>query len=80
MRSRVLLICLALMFATTANAVNVGLDPSANWLGFMNVSDLPANGGAYEFGMAWGVPDLTATFSGAVLSTQEHLQSVQCLI
>jgi Dockerin type I domain len=68
MRLRVLLFGLALLFATTAKAINVGIDPSATWLGFMNVSQLPANGGAYVFGMAWGVPDLTATFSGAVLT------------
>jgi hypothetical protein len=68
MRSRVLVFGLAMLFATTANAVNVGIDPSASWLGFMNVSELPANGGAYVFGMAWGVPDLTATFSGPVLT------------
>ena len=68
MRSRVLLFGVTLLVATTAKAINVGMDPSATWLGFMNVSDLPANGGAYEFGMSWGVPDLTATFSGAVLT------------
>jgi Dockerin type I domain len=68
MRSRVLLFGVTLLFATTANAINVGIDPSATWLGFMNVSELPANGGAYVFGSAWGVPDLTATFSGAVLT------------
>ena len=28
----------------------------------MNVSELPANGGAPVFGSAWGVPDLVATF------------------
>jgi hypothetical protein len=34
----------------------------------MNVSELPSNGGAYVFGSGWGVPDLTATFSGSVLT------------
>jgi len=32
------------------------------WLGFMNVFELPANGGGFVFGSAWGVPDLVATF------------------
>lgn len=48
--------------------VYVDLDPSANWLGFMNVSELPANGGAYVFGNTWGTADLTATFSGSTLT------------
>lgn len=34
----------------------------AGWLGYMNVFELPANGGAFQFGSAWGVPDLAATF------------------
>ena len=68
MRSRVLLFGVTLLFATTAKAINVGIDPTATWLGFMNVSELPAHGGAYVFGSGWGVPDLTATFSGAVLT------------
>ena len=34
----------------------------AGWLGFMNVFELPANGGGYVFGSPWGVPDLVATF------------------
>ncbi|MGH7245111.1 MAG: hypothetical protein ACREJD_16980 [Phycisphaerales bacterium] len=32
------------------------------WLGFMNVTELPENGGAYVFGSGWGVPDLVAAF------------------
>ena len=44
------------------------VDPSATWLGFMNVFDLPSQGGAYEFGSSWGVPDLVATFSGSTLT------------
>jgi PEP-CTERM motif len=38
------------------------VDPGAPWVGFMNVFDLPADGGAYEFGSPWGVPDLVALF------------------
>ncbi len=37
-------------------------DSNANWLGFINVSELPANGGAYVFGSPWGIPDLVAIF------------------
>jgi hypothetical protein len=46
-----------------AGTVNVGIDPSsANWLGFMNVFELPENGGGFVFGSGWGVADLTASF------------------
>ena len=47
--------------------VNVSVDPGAGWVGFMNVFDLPSNGGAYQFGSSWGTGDLTATFGGPVL-------------
>lgn len=46
----------------------VTVDPGASWLGFMNVFELPSNGGAYVFGSPWGVADLTASFSGDVLT------------
>jgi hypothetical protein len=51
-----------------ASAASVTLDPSAAWQGFMNVSELPENGGAYVFGSGWGVADLTASFAGPVLT------------
>src|SRR6516164_5768782 len=47
---------------------NVYVDPSYTWQGFMNVSELPANGGAYDFGSSWGTGDLDASFSQAVLT------------
>ena len=47
---------------------NVYVDPSYTWQGFMNVSELPANGGAYDFGSSWGTADLDASFSQAVLT------------
>ena len=48
--------------------VTVTVDPAATWLGFMNVSNLPSAGGAYQFGSGWGTADLVATFAGPVLS------------
>jgi hypothetical protein len=48
--------------------VTVGVDPGASWIGFMNVFELPSNGGAYVFGSGWGVADLCATFSGPILT------------
>jgi hypothetical protein len=44
------------------------IDPSANWLGFMNIFELPSNGGGYVEGHSWGVQDLVATFSGGTLT------------
>jgi len=49
-------------------AVTVTVDPAKTWLGFMNVSNLPADGGAYQFGSGWGTGDLNATFAGPVLT------------
>jgi hypothetical protein len=48
--------------------VTVTVDPSAPWLGFMNVFELSANGGGYVFGSGWGTADLVASFSGPVLT------------
>ena len=60
---------LALMrVATAAAAVTVGVDPSAPYQGFMNVFELPSHGGAFVFNSSWGVADLTASFSGPVLT------------
>ena len=46
----------------------VTVDPGAAWIGFMNVFEIPANGGGYVFGSGWGTADLVATFSGPVLT------------
>jgi hypothetical protein len=54
--------------APTSLAITVGVDPAAPWQGYMNVSELPANGGAYVFGSSWGTADLVATFNGPVLT------------
>ena len=46
----------------------VTVDPAAPWIGFMNVFELPSNGGGYVFGSGWGTADLAAMFSGPVLT------------
>lgn len=51
-----------------AKAANVTVNPGAAWLGFMNVFELPSNGGGYAFGSPWGPADLNASFSGATLT------------
>jgi|tagenome__1003787_1003787.scaffolds.fasta_scaffold20592146_1 hypothetical protein len=63
-------ICCATLCAVAlpVKAATVTVDPSASWQGFMNVSETPQNGGGYVFGSSWGTPDLTATFSGPVLT------------
>ncbi|MCA9236468.1 MAG: PEP-CTERM sorting domain-containing protein [Planctomycetales bacterium] len=48
----------------------VTVNPGAAWIGYMNVSNLPApdGDGAFQFGSGWGTADLTATFAGSVLT------------
>lgn len=53
---------------STHAQVQVTVDPGASWLGYMNVFELPANGGAFVFGGTWGTTDLVATFSGDTLT------------
>ncbi len=45
-----------------ARAIDVTIDSGTMTNGYMNVFELPSNGGAYVFGTAWGVADLNATF------------------
>lgn len=63
-------IAAAVATSAASAAVQVTVNPAAPWLGFMNVSNLPApaGDGAYQFGSPWGTADLTATFSGDVLT------------
>ena len=49
-------------------AVDLTVDPPAQWRGYANVFDLPADGGAFRFGSVWETADLKATFAGPVLS------------
>jgi beta-glucanase (GH16 family) len=44
------------------------VDPAEEWLGYMNVSELPANGGGYLSGGTWNVADLRTSFSGSTLT------------
>ncbi|MBL8875496.1 MAG: PEP-CTERM sorting domain-containing protein [Phycisphaerae bacterium] len=49
--------------AASAQAITVGVDQGpAGYLGYMNVFELPANGGGFVFGSGWGVADLNASF------------------
>lgn len=59
----------ALLWGASPSAadVNVTVDPGQNWLGYMNVFELPVGQGAFLWGSPWGTADLPATFSGSVL-------------
>lgn len=46
-----------------ALTVNVTVDSTKMTNGYMNVFELPSNGGAYVFGSGWGIADLNAVFS-----------------
>jgi hypothetical protein len=50
-----------------AETVNVTVNPGNPWIGYMNVFELPANGGAYLWGSSWGTDALPAVFTGANL-------------
>ncbi|HEY3413124.1 MAG TPA: PEP-CTERM sorting domain-containing protein [Armatimonadota bacterium] len=71
MKSLVRIIAICALFGTAIKAdasVTVGVDPSANWLGYMNVFSLPSDGGGYLWGSPWGTADLRATFAGPVVT------------
>lgn len=58
-------ILLLLGFAAGLRAdTTVSVNSGGTWIGFMNVSELPANGGAYDFGSVWAPADLDAIVSG----------------
>ena len=59
---------LALSSSASMADTTVTVDPGAAWLGYMNVFELPANGGGFVFGSSWGTADLTAVFTGPVLA------------
>jgi hypothetical protein len=53
----------ALSVHAQASAATVTPGPSTDpWNGYMNVFELPANGGGWVFGQVWGIPDLDVTF------------------
>ena len=62
--------CALVLTLASVNAVaaTVTVDPTQTWIGYMNVSELPSNGGAYDFGSAWATADLDANFSGPTLT------------
>ncbi len=64
-----LVLCTMIGSAASAMAdTTVYVDPAKTWLGYMNVSALPADGGGAVFGSPWGPTDLRAVFSGSELT------------
>jgi hypothetical protein len=55
------------IFANTSNAQTTQLlvDPTQDWIGYMNVFALPSAGGAYQFGSAWGIGALIQYYNPA---------------
>lgn len=49
----------AVLISASSFAQNdVPASASDNWIAFMNVSDLPSDGGGYQFGSPWALPDV----------------------
>jgi hypothetical protein len=63
--------------ALSAQAIVVDVGNStAPWNAFINVSELPENGGAYVFGSPWGVPDLRAIFDDSNSNVTLYVNSI----
>jgi hypothetical protein len=60
--------CTVIGATINLNAQTYTVDPTQTWLGYMNVFELPSNGGGYDFGSSWGTGDLDASFSGPTLT------------
>lgn len=64
-----LMICAALGAAVNLNAQQTfTVDPTQTWIGYMNVFELPSNGGGYDWGSPWATSALDASFTGPVLT------------
>jgi len=61
-RSFAVAVIASLAVVASALAADVTIDSATMNLGYMNVFNLPSDGGAYQFGGAWAIPDLNATF------------------
>jgi hypothetical protein len=61
-------ILLLLLPVAVIAQTNVTVDPAAINLGFVNVYNLPEDGGAFQFGSSWGFADLTAVYTGSDLT------------
>ena len=61
MKSSFFYLFLILACSNAYSQNNINFSVSNNWVGYMNVFQLPANGNGYVFGSSWGVADLKST-------------------
>ena len=61
-RSFAVAVIASLAVAASALAADVTIDSATMTNGYMNVSELPSNGGAFVFGSGWGPADLNSSF------------------
>ena len=68
--------------SVTSSVVNVTVvadpyrftvDPTKSWIGYMNVFELPQNGGVFVFGQPWATADLRASYSGSTLTLSPNI-------
>jgi hypothetical protein len=57
------LLLLVMGMGTAQAQINVTVDPVEIVYGYMNVFNLPEDGGAFQFDSGWGLPDLTAVWA-----------------
>ena len=57
-------LCLLGSLLETRADTTVSVNSGGTWIGYMNVFELPSNGGGYDFGGVWGTADLDATVVG----------------
>lgn len=60
---------------TVVSTVTVYVDPSKNWVGYVNSFATPLNGGGYIEGSPWLPADLKASFSGSTLTLSPNNQN-----
>jgi hypothetical protein len=61
MKSSFFYLFLILACSNAYSQNNINFSVSDNWVGYMNVYELPANGSSYVFGSSWGVADIKST-------------------
>lgn len=57
----------AVVNVTVSTEVNVTVDPTKTWNGYMNVFENPDNGGGFLWGSGWATADLRASFCNSNL-------------
>ena len=62
------LLSAAVLATSSVQALDVTVGSAGLTNGYMNVFELPSNGGAYVFGQPWAIADLAASFSGDVVT------------